>query len=222
MTNYNNVNNLIKENSKLIYSIARRFSFCDIEDLYQVGALGIIKAYKNFDNSKNCKFSTYAYQYILGEMIEFSRKNRSVKTSRELIKLNKLISKAREFLTQKELREVSVSEICNFIGISEIDYDFANSINDLVYSFEFPVSNEGRKVFLSDFISNSIKQFDDVDFINLRDNIDKLEETDKKIIEMRYYKDYKQREVAEILNISQVQVSRKEKKILKYLNTKIS
>ena len=110
----------IKDNEKLIYKIASKYSnYYNIDDLYQAGCIGIIKAFKNYDNNSCTKFSTYAYKYILGEMIDFIRKDKSIIVSDEVYDLYKRYLKVKELLSSKYERDISFSEICKYMGIDE-------------------------------------------------------------------------------------------------------
>lgn len=205
---------IIKSNEKLIYSIASNFkNYKSIEDLYQAGCLGIITAYKNFDESKNCKFTTYAYPYIFGEMRKLVRNDKGIKISREISKLNLKIEKAYILLTQRLMREPSISEISNYLEVPE--YYISEAILSLnrIKSIDEPVT-EDKNMTLEEVIGESTN-IDDL--LMLKDSLNKLTSEEKQIIDNRYKEDYTQTETAKIVGISQVQVSRKEQKILSKL-----
>ena len=107
---------IVVQNQNLIYSIASKFKG-DIEDLFQVGCIGLINAYKNYSSSYNTKFTTYAYPYIFGEIYQYILKNRNIKVSHDTIKLNSAINKAHDFLTQKYKREPTDIELSSFLEI---------------------------------------------------------------------------------------------------------
>lgn len=209
---------LINDNKNLIYKIAGKYSYhYDMEDLYQVGVIGLIKAYKNYNFNSNAKFSTYAYSYILGEILEFIKNDRNIKVNSNDIKLYKAYQKAVEFLTHKNSRVPSFSEVCRFLEVpEEIVY------NSLISS-EFTISLDNE--------INEVKNYYEIlgednseklnDLICLKNEIEKLKTIEKEIINYRYYKDYTQNETADILGISQVQVSRYEKNILSRIKEKM-
>ena len=210
----NNVLDLIKSNEKLIYSIASNFkNYKSIEDLYQAGCLGLITAYKNFDTTRDCKFTTYAYPYIYGEMRKLVREDKGIKISREISKLNLKIEKAYILLTQKLMREPSISEISKYLEVPE--YYISEAINSLnkIKSINEPISVDNNMT-LEDVIG-SRTNIDDL--LILKDSLNKLSSEERKIIDSRYKEDYTQTETAKIVGISQVQVSRKEQKILSKL-----
>lgn len=214
--------NLILENKNLIYSMTRYFEkYCNKEDLFQAGCVGMIIAYKNFDESMGVKFTTYAYPYILGEMKKVVRESRSVKVSRNIQLLSLKIEKAKILLTQKLMREPTNIEISNYLEIPIDVINEAINSNMIVYSIDEPINKEGKIVTLQDMLGNNkIDNIDDL--ILLKDELSKLSEFEKKLIQTRYENDLTQQETAEILGISQVQVSRKEQKILLKLKDKLT
>ena len=117
MKDYDEIRNLVVENEGLIYSIAKKFNG-DIEDLFQVGVIGLMKAYKNFDLKFNTKFSTYAYQYIYGEIYKYVIRNKNIKVSTDQVKLNIAVNKAYDFLSQKYGRIPNDFELSSFLEIS--------------------------------------------------------------------------------------------------------
>ncbi len=202
---------LINDNKKLIYKIAGKYSFhYDIEDLYQVGIIGLMKAYKNYNSNLNAKFSTYAYSYIIGEILEFIKNDRNIKVNSDAIKIYKSYQKALEFLTHKYSKKPSFTEVCKFLEIPE----------DIVYnslvSSEFTISLDNEINNIGSYYEllgeDNSDKLDDL--ICLRNEIAQLGNLEREIIKCRYYKDYTQNETANILGISQVQVSRYEKNIL--------
>lgn len=213
---------LILENQNLIYSITRYFErYANKEDLFQAGCIGMIIAYKNFDSSMNVKFTTYAYPYILGEMKKLVREDKSVKVSRNIQMLNLKIEKAKVILTQKFMREPSLEELSIFLELpEEIICDAINSTKT-IYSIDEPLNAEGKDITLQDTIGKVDNPYLD-DLIQLRDELTTLTPFEKSIIEQRYMQDLTQQETAEILGISQVQVSRNEKKVLTKLKNKLN
>ena len=193
----------------LIYSIINKYpKRYDRDDLYQVGMLGLIDAYKHFNKNYDTKFSTFAYYYIVGEVNKYIRESSSLKVSRDLIELKKKILKVKELMLQKLGREPSNLEISLYLEVDEELVDEALIATDEVTSID-EVYNIG--------------DYDKVsaDILDLKNEIDKLPEKEKKIILARYYNDMTQSEVSKILGISQVQVSRNENKILQKLKTNL-
>lgn len=212
---------LILENKNLIYSITKYFErYANKEDLFQAGCIGMIMAYKNYNPSINVKFTTYAYPYILGEMRKLVREDKSIKVNRNIQMLNLKIEKARVILTQRLMREPSVIELSNFLELPEdIICDAINSTKS-IYSIDESLNVDGKDITLQDTIG-SIDNMDLDDIIQLRDELALLSPFEKKIIENRYMKDLTQQETALDLGISQVQVSRNEKKVLVKLKNKL-
>lgn len=213
--------NLIEENQNLIYSIAHSFGRKEsMEDLFQVGCIGIINAYKNYDPSYGVKFSTYAYSYIVGEMKKFLREDRGIKVSRELTKLELKIEKVSILLSQRLMREPTASEIADFLEIPEYIVSDAIHSKDRIKSIDESICEDGREMSLHDVIENK-KTVDINTLIALRDEIAKLSSEEQLLIEKRYMEDQTQTEIASILGMSQVQVSRKEQKVLVKLKDKL-
>ena len=214
-----NITKLIYENEKLIYSIANYFkNYNSMEDLYQAGCLGLINAYKRYNPNLNCKFTTYAYTYILGEMRKLVREDKGIKISREISKLNLKIEKAYVLLSQKLMKEPSITEIANYLEIPEFYVSEAiNSLNK-IKSIDEPISSDGKEYTLNDIIG---KEENIDDLILLRDSLKNLTNEEKILIENRYMNDYTQTETSKLVGISQVQVSRKEQKILQKLKQKM-
>ncbi len=206
----------IYNNQRLVYSIAQYFkNYKNKEDLYQAGYLGIVNAYNNYDASYGCKFSTYAYTYILGEMRKLVRLDRSVKINRSISKMNLLIEKAYMLLTQKYMRIPSYKEIADYLGVEEYYVSEAIMSNSAVKSIDEPINDDGASS-LQEIIGYS-ENVDDL--IMLKDSLLALNEKEKELIKNRYMNNLTQTETSNIMNMSQVQVSRKEKKILQKLKS---
>ncbi|MBR4178505.1 MAG: sigma-70 family RNA polymerase sigma factor [Bacilli bacterium] len=205
----------IEDNKSLIYKLANRYkSYYNIDDLYQAGCIGIIKATKKYDSNSKCKFSTYAFKYILGEMIDYIRKDKNIIVSEEIYNLYKKYIQVKELLFNKYEREVSFSEICEFMNIDE------KYMLNIIESINVSKSiDEDEKVYNSLSIDNR----NDIDnIILLRNELDSLCEFDRNIINYRYYEGYSQEETAKLLGINQVKVSRHEKLILTRIREKIA
>lgn len=214
------ITNLIMNNERLIYSIANYFkNYNSKEDLYQAGCLGLITAYKKYDPSMNCKFTTYAYPYILGEMRKLVREDKGLKISREITKLNLKIEKAYVLLSQKLMKEPSIEEIAHFLEIPEFYVSEAILSLNKIKSIDEPVNGEGREFTLQDVIGKS-ENIDEL--IMLKELLQGLNNEEKAIIDNRYMNDYTQSETSKLIGMSQVQVSRKEKKVLQKLKQKMT
>lgn len=206
---------MIKENSWLIYKVARTYSeYYNMDDLFQVGSIGLIKAYKNYKKDSNIKFSTFAYKHVLGEIIRYIKSDRNIVVSDEYMSLYKKYEKVKLLLTAKYNREVSFSEICKFM---EIDEQRLLSVIESVM-FTKSIDEEG-------LINYEFGYDDRDDIFNkmlLESEIEHLEPFDKSIIDYRYYQGFTQSQTAEALNTSQVKVSRREKIILQRMKQSIS
>lgn len=216
------LNDLIKQNEKLIYSIINEYSnYLDKEDLYQVGVIGIINAYKNFKKEKGVKFSSYAYMYILGEIKKYLRENRTIKINKDTSSLCSKIKKAKNLLEQKLMRTPSNKELCDFLSIDELKLEMALSIQNNIQSLDKPIISNKGDVDLYEVIPDNNK-LDIDELIALKDGFSKLSYEDKILLKHRYFNDRTQSEVASILGMSQVKVSRHEKKVLEKLKDSIA
>ena len=214
------LNEIIENNKNLVYSISKCFrNYKSKEDLYQAGFLGLIKAYKNYKDGMNTKFSTYAYAYIFGEMKKVVREDKGIKISREITKLNLKIEKAYILLTQKNMKEPSIKELSEYLDMPEFLISEAiNSLNT-IKSIDATINSEGKDMTLSDIIGKS-ENIDDL--ILLKDCLKELKGEDREIIKNRYINDYTQSETSKLVGISQVQVSRKENKVLQKIKYKMT
>lgn len=207
------------EYENLVYSIINKYSGFDKDDLYQVGIMGLVQAYKNYKSSFNVKFSSYAYYYILGEVTKYIRENKSIRVSKDVLKLKSLIDKTKSLMMQRLGREPTISEVSLYLEIDEEKVsDVLCSVCD-VKSLDYVYDEDGNEMYASLGVYDNNM---DLDFINLRDVVDGLSDDEKELIISRYFDDMTQCEVSEKLGISQVQVSRKENKILEKLKNKIS
>ena len=207
---------IIKENSGLIWSIVRRFRErgADAEDLFQIGAIGLLKCIEKFDMSYNVEFSTYAVPMIMGEIKRFLRDDGMIKISRPLKELNIRARYMQEELMKKNGEAPSLSLLASSLGVERELLSEAldagrdiESINRTIYQ------NDGSGVFLVDKLSATGDDEERrVDIIALREVMERLPENEKRIIKMRYFSDRTQADIANEIGISQVQVSRIEKK----------
>lgn len=215
---------IVEGNQRLVWSVVQRFlnRGYEAEDLFQIGCIGLIKSVDKFDLSYDVKFSTYAVPMIIGEIQRFLRDDGSVKVSRSLKELSNKIRKARDELSKQQDRQPTILELSEFMDVSPEEIIMAQeasrtptSIHETVYE------NDGDPITLLDQIAD---QSDTLwfDKISLVEAIQELDEREKLIVYLRYYKDQTQTEVAKRLGISQVQVSRLEKKILQFMKEKMS
>lgn len=199
------VEEIIRGNSNLIYKIATSFYNVEKEDLYQAGVLGLLKAYKNFKDNGETKFSSYAYDYIYGEMHTLVS-NRNIKISKDILKLYRAIEKCRSALCQKLGHVPSNSEIASFLEMEESKIDEAIMAGNQIMSLD-----DDEMASLYDVIPSSNKSNID-DEILISESLEMLSKDEQDIIKARYYEDMTQSEVAKKLAMTQVMVSRYEKK----------
>ena len=211
----NKYEEIIKLNSSLIYMIINKyFKGYSTEDLYQVGVIGVIKAYNNYKENKNTKFSTYAYKYIYGEIYGYINAERNIKVSKEYISLYKKINTAKNILSQRLMKEPSITELSLFLEIDEKELTKVLTSMNRVDSLEKVIYNDGKDLSLLETVSDK-KDYYNIDYLMLNEEINKLESPYKELIYLRYYEDKTQSEVASLLGMNQVEVSRSEKKTLK-------
>lgn len=212
---------LIIENQRFIYYIANKFpNYPNKEDLFQVGAIGFQKGYKCYDPSRNVKLTTHLYKYIFGEMSKFIQKDRSLKCGRDLIKIASQIEKTSILLTQRFMREPSLTEVCAYLGIEEKLALMALESNYKVRSTDEIIYQDGKDRVLGDFISDT--KYTDIDsLLELKEALSKLGPKERLLIQKRYFSNLTQSETAKELGMSQVQVSRKESKILEKMRSKM-
>ena len=176
------------------------------EDLFQVGCIGLINAYNNYNINSNIKFSTYAYSYILGEMKKLVREDRGIKVSRNIYSLYSKIDKTIGYLSQKLMRTPTLQEIGEFLEIDEyLLVEALNSVNSLLDIDNIQINNA----------------YDEYSNILLKEQLNNLSNEELDIINKRYMNDMTQSEVANSLGITQVQVSRKEHKVLEKLKKQL-
>ena len=212
---------IIKENKGLIYSIIKKYvSYYEFDDLYQVSIIGIIKAFNNYDATNGVKFTTYAYKYILSEVISFVNNSKLIKSSREYNKIYKKILEARTILTQKLMKEPSTYELSLFLELDEKVINNVLMIKDSVTSLDAAITKDGKTLSLLDSISTS-ESADTTESILLEDILNTLDKKEQELINLRYFQDKTQSETAKYLHTNQVQVSRNEAKILKKLKNTI-
>ncbi|MFZ7120595.1 MAG: RNA polymerase sporulation sigma factor SigF [Eubacteriaceae bacterium] len=209
---------LVKANIGLINSIVNKFSNrgYDREDIYQIGSIGLIKAIDNFDTSFNVKFSTYAVPMIMGEIRRFLRDDGLIKVNRNLKSIYKKIYYLKEKFYHDHNREPTLEEISVEIGVDKEEVIMAlEACYTPEYLYDVIHQDDGNPVMLIDKIeADQSNEENLLDKITLKDMISRLPARERQIVVMRYFQDKTQNEIAASLNISQVQVSRIEKKIL--------
>lgn len=212
---------IIKQNNKLIYSICNKYSnYMDKEDLYQVGVIGLINAYNNYDFSKNVKFSTYAFPYIVGEVSRYIRENKVLKISRDLVRLGRKIN---EYINKHfEVRgyKPTIKEISKTLGVKEEKIISALDSCNIVKSLDEELNDEGKLITLLD-ITEDKAQINKDTKMDLLNAFNFLDEDEKELIINRYYNDFTQSEIANMLGVNQVYVSRMEKKALTKMKVKM-
>lgn len=201
---------VILENSNLIYSIATKFgSGQDMDDLFQAGCIGMMEAYKKFDASRGVKFTTFAYPYILGRISEYVRENHAVKLSKDMMRAKKKVDKAKMYLSQELMREPTNEELSDYLNIPLENLNMLVSYNGDGYSLD--------ETYLDDLSLYDVIASKDIDYntlVFLKQEIDSLGEPERTIMYERYFEDMTQSEIAENLGLSQVDISRREKKVL--------
>ncbi|WP_058485809.1 RNA polymerase sporulation sigma factor SigF [Defluviitalea phaphyphila] len=210
---------LVEENIGLVWSIVKRFKNrgYDMEDLFQIGSIGLIKSIDKFDLNYNVKFSTYAVPMIMGEIKRFMRDDGMIKVSRSLKEIGAKARILKEKFIKNMEREPTVQELANELGIEVEELVMAIEANNEVESLQAIIhEGEGNPIRLIDKLDTSVNnEINMIDKIALEQIIEKLNPKEKQIIKMRYFSDKTQTEIANIIGISQVQVSRIEKRILK-------
>lgn len=225
---------LVMENMGLVYSVSRRFigRGSELEDINQIGTIGLIKAIDKFDDSFDVRFSTYAVPMIAGEIKRFLRDDGMLKVSRSIKENGYRIKRASDELVSKNGREATVEELAAATELSVEDVVMAlDAGTDVESIYRTVYQGDGSEIFLVDKITSadnvsssegSLPQQEKMlDMIMLRQLLEELDETERKLISLRYFKEMTQSAVANELGISQVQVSRLEKKILQKLRKNI-
>lgn len=205
---------IIESNMPLIKSIVKRFKnkYIEYEDLIQLGSLGLVKAINNFDTSYNVKFSTYAVPMITGEIKRFIRDDGAIKVSRAVKLLSSKITQFVDKFIKEYSREPNVEEIATEFGIEKEEVIYALDSSHMPVSLYDKYDDDGKN--LIEKLPSNDNQDDVIDKIVLRDCIKDLSDREKLIIYLRYYKDRTQSDIARIIGISQVQVSRIESKVI--------
>ena len=218
---------LIRENNGLIWSIVKRFMNrgYEVEDLYQIGCMGFIKSIKRFDTNFEVKLSTYSVPYILGEIKRFIRDDGPIKVSRSIKDLNVKINELKKHYLIKTGKEITIEEICKELKVQKEDVIIAMESTNTIESIEGAATSEnkdGKQMTIFEKISTGRNEEEIItNKMVVKQLINELEDRDKEIIMLRFFKERTQTEVAKILGISQVQVSRIERKILNNMKMKL-
>lgn len=216
-------NRLVAHNLRLVWSVVQRFlnRGYDPDDLFQIGSIGLLKAVDKFDLSYDVKFSTYAVPMIIGEIQRFLRDDGTVKVSRSLKEAGNRVRVVKDEMTKKLGRVPTVKEIAEEMGMEPEEVIMAQEANRVPASIHDTVfENDGDPIMLMDQIADD-SQENWFEHLALKEAIERLSEREKLIVYLRYFRDQTQSEVAERLGISQVQVSRLEKKILQQMKDQI-
>ena len=210
---------LVMENAGLIWSVTKRFvgRGTDMEDLYQLGCLGFLKAVEGFDLNYGTQFSTYAVPKIAGEIRRFLRDDGAVKVSRTVKEQAAVIHAARNALTNSQGREPTLSELSQKTGFTPEEIAYAQTATAATESIQRELGEEGFA--LEDILSDTQTEEKLVERISLQQAIDRLPEREMLVIKLRYFHSLTQERIAKVLGVSQVQVSRIEKKALDALRT---
>ena len=216
----------IKGNLRLVLSVIKRFSGSNEnpDDLFQIGCIGLIKAINNFNTELDVKFSTYAVPMIIGEIRRYMRDNNSIRVSRSLRDTAYKAIYAKEHYMRENLKEPTVQEIADEIGISKEDLVFALDAIQVPMSLQEPVYNDGGDaLYVMDQISDKKNREEKwIEDLSLEAAMDRLTSRERYIIRLRFFEGKTQMEVAEEIEISQAQVSRLEKHALKVMRQYLS
>ena len=218
---------LVEQNNGLIWSIVKRFQGrgYELEDLYQIGCMGFIKSIQRFDLNFDVKLSTYAVPYMIGEIKRYIRDDGPVKVSRSIKELSIKIKELQRHHFYKKGEEISINQIAEELETSREDIILAMESSNTIESLEsstYTNQKDGNAINLIETLSNNRNEEEMItNKLVIRQLIENLEERDKEIILLRFYKEKTQAQVAKILGITQVQVSRVERKILGSMRNKL-
>lgn len=216
----------IEGNLRLVLSVIKRFSSSNenVDDLFQIGCIGLIKAIDNFDSTLNVKFSTYAVPMIIGEIRRFLRDNNSIRVSRSLKDTAYKAIYAKENLTRKNSKEPTIEEIAKEIGITKEDIVYAlDAIQNPMSLYEPIFTDGGDTLYVMDQISDKKNKEETwIEHLSLSEAMKKLNQREHEIITLRFFEGKTQMEVAELIGISQAQVSRLEKNALRTMRNYLS
>jgi RNA polymerase sporulation-specific sigma factor len=216
---------LVEENTGLVWCVVRRFynRGVEAEDLFQVGNIGLLKAIDKFDLSYEVKFSTYAVPMITGEIKRFLRDDGMIKVSRSLKELAYKAYQCKEHLQEEWGREPGIAEIAECLQVSREELVQALDASGDIESLYKPIyQKEGQEIRLMDKLPEKEQEEEKIlDHMLLQQLLEYLDKDERRLIYLRYFADQTQSQVGEVLGISQVQVSRMEKRILKNLRERL-
>jgi RNA polymerase sporulation-specific sigma factor len=215
---------LVQNNLNLVWSVVNRFRErgYELDDLFQIGCIGLIKAIEHFELERNLKFSTYAIPMIIGEIKVFLRDDGSIKISRTLKEIANKAIKAKETLWKRTGREPTILEIAEEISISKEEVIEALDAMQPLTSLQEPAYQNDDEISLMERIVNDDQTRYWVERLTVREVLKSLDDIEKRIILLRFFKDLTQSQVAERLKLSQVQVSRAEKKALEKIKKNLA
>ncbi len=219
---------LIKHNNGLIWSIVRRFNGrgYELDDLYQIGCIGFIKSIKRFDTNFEVKLSTYAVPYMIGEIKRFIRDDGPIKVSRSIRELGIKIKELQKSYLIRKGREIKIEEIQEELKVTKEDISLALEVSKGVESIESATyinNKDGNQINLIDKISTDKNEEEIItNKIAIKELIKGLKQNEQQVIMLRFFKDKTQAQVAKILGVSQVQVSRIERRVLEQMKMKLS
>ena len=209
----------LQEYEGRIVAYANKFRYYyDMDDLIQVGRIGLLNALDHYDPSQNTKFSSYAFLYIKGEILKYVRENKNIKISKELSSLVKPIEQAREILRQRLQKEPTIDEVSHFLEIDRSVIEEVMLSQEFVRSLDYALNedDEGKEMNLYHILAYEEVGYD-ADVLDLKQAVEDLDEEERKLISCRYFEDMTQSETSKVLGVNQVKVSREETKILKKL-----
>ena len=198
---------ILQKYEPLIYKVAKNFYNVELYDLYQAGSLGLIKAYRNYNENVGKNFINFAYMYIYGEMFEFVNNSQTIKLNKEYLRLSKSIKKAITMLQEELGRTPTTTELSTFLEIDEETIINILNITKESVSLDDKITDDG-----SSYIDTIGKTLDIDSQILINDSLETLSDLERKVVLSRYFEDLTQSETASLLGISQVKVSRIEKK----------
>ncbi len=222
--NQEKMEQILKDNNGLTWSIVKRFTGrgYEAEDLYQIGCMGFIKAIKRFDTNFDVRISTYAVPYILGEIKRFIRDDGLIKVSRSIKELGIKIRELEQDYMKKEGKEITINILAERLNVSKEEIAVAIDSSRCVESINDDSQDDDKLSKLERISTGMDEASMIINKISVKELIENLDTREKEIILLRYYKEKTQTEVAQILGITQVQVSRIEKRILTNMKSKLS
>ena len=216
------IDEIIRQNSNLVYGICAKYNgYADKEDLHQVGMIGLIKAYNNYDESKEAKFSTYAFPYVVGEVSKYVRENKAIKVSKDLVRLGRKINEYIEKNFKVRGYKPSTKDIALMLEVKEEKVISALDAYGMVTkSLDEEISDDGKVITLLD-VTPTKQVISNEQMLDLKEAFKFLSDDEKTLLINRYFNDLTQSEVASILGVNQVYVSRLEKKALTKMKNKM-